>query len=87
MQVNPKDGKRTMLVTNSKGLDSIGYVINGAKSSRADLLALDPAKVYSIDMMSVGDAKQFVDFTLEKPEILFATTDDSETGKKLKGKN
>ncbi|MFI5161834.1 MAG: M56 family metallopeptidase [Sphingobacteriales bacterium] len=81
-----KDGKRTMLVTNSKGLDSIAYVINGAKSSRADLLALDPAKVYSIEMMSAADAKQFVDFTLDKPEILFATTDDSETGKKLKAR-
>ena len=79
-----KDGKRTMLVTDSRSLDSIGYIINGTKSARADLLALDPGKVYSIDMMSAKDAKQFVDFTLDKPEILFATTDDSETGKKLK---
>ncbi len=79
-----KDGKRTMLITNSKGLDSMGYVINGAKSTRDELKALDPAHIYSLDMMSASDAKKFVDFTLDKPEILFATTDDSETGKKLK---
>jgi len=64
----------------------MGYVINGAKSTRDELKALDPAHVYSIDMMSAKDAKQFVDFTLDKPEILFATTDDSETGKKLKAR-
>ncbi len=81
-----KDGKRTMLVTDSKSIDSIGYVINGAKSTRDELKALDPAHIYSIDIMSAKDAKDFVDFTLDKPEILFATTDDSETGKKLKAR-
>jgi len=79
-----KDGKRSMMVTSTKGLDSTGYVINGAKSTREELLALDPAKVYSIDMVSADIAKKYVDFTLEKPQILFVTTDGSEKGMELK---
>src|SRR3569833_473205 len=79
-----KDGKRNMMVTSDKGLDSTGYVIDGAKSTRADLLALDPAKVYSVDLLSSEIAKKFVDFTLEKPQQLFVTTDNSERGMALK---
>ncbi|MGN6640428.1 MAG: hypothetical protein ACTHJ8_16075, partial [Mucilaginibacter sp.] len=79
-----KDGKKTMLITSDKTKDSVGYVINGAKSSRSDLEALDPGKVYSLDMVPADQAKKYVDFTLDKPEILFVTTDDSEKGKTLK---
>jgi TonB-dependent SusC/RagA subfamily outer membrane receptor len=79
-----KDGKRSMMVTSDKGLDSTGYVIDGAKSTRADLLAIDPGKIYSIDMISAGIAKKYVDFTLDKSQILFVTTDGSEKGMALK---
>ncbi|MBS1530977.1 MAG: hypothetical protein JSU01_11755 [Bacteroidetes bacterium] len=79
-----KDGKRTMMITSDKGLDSTGYVINGAKSTRADVLALDPGKIYSLDMVSADIASKYVDFTLEKPQILFVTTDGSEKGMALK---
>lgn len=81
-----KDGKRNMLVTSSKGRDSVVYVINGEKTGRNDVLNLDPAKIYSIDMISASIAKEFVDFTLDKPEVLFVTTDDSEAGRKLKAR-
>jgi hypothetical protein len=81
-----KDGKRNMLVTSSKGRDSVVYVINGTKTGRNDVLALDPAIIYSMDVMSASIAKEFVDFTLDKPEVLFVTTDDSEAGKKLKAR-
>lgn len=79
-----KDGKKSMLITSDKTKDSVGYVINGAKATRADLEALDPGKVYSMDMVPADQAKKYVDFTLDKPEILFVTTDDSEKGKNLK---
>lgn len=79
-----KDGTRTMFVSNDKSLDSVGYVINGAKSTRADLLALDPAKIYSLDLIPAKQGKKFVDFILDKPDILFVTTDDSEKGRYLK---
>ncbi|HVS94271.1 MAG TPA: M56 family metallopeptidase [Mucilaginibacter sp.] len=79
-----KDGKRNMMVTSDKGVDSVLYVINGAKSVRADLLALDPGKIYSLDMISADIAKRYVDFTLDKPEVLFVTIDGSEKGMSLK---
>lgn len=79
-----KDGKKTMLITSDKTKDSVGYVINGAKATRSDLEALDPGKVYSLDMVPAEQAKKYVDFTLDKPEILFVTTEDSEKGKSLK---
>lgn len=79
-----KDGKKTMLITSDKTKDSVGYVINGSKATRSDLEALDPGKVMSLDMVPAEEAKKYVDFTLDKSEILFVTTDDSEKGKSLK---
>ncbi|HJP61854.1 MAG TPA: M56 family metallopeptidase [Mucilaginibacter sp.] len=79
-----KNGKKNMLITRDKSSDEINYIVNGAKSTKEEVKALDPDRVYSLDMMSATDAKKFVDFILDKPETLFVTTDDSETGKKLK---
>lgn len=79
-----KNGKKNMLITSDKSLDSVGYVINGAKATREEVKALDPGTIMSLDMMSSADAKRFVDFQLDKPEFLFVTTDDSEKGKSLK---
>lgn len=79
-----KDGKKSMMVTSDKSVDSVQYVIDGARSSRADLLALDPGKIYSLDMIPADIAKKYIDFSLDKPEVLFVTTDDSEKGKSLK---
>jgi bla regulator protein BlaR1 len=79
-----KNGKKNMLITSDKSLDSIGYVINGAKATREEVKGLDPGKIMSLDMMSAEYAKKFVDFQLDKPDVLFVTTDDSEKGKSLK---
>ncbi|MBS1524600.1 MAG: hypothetical protein JST19_03060 [Bacteroidetes bacterium] len=79
-----KDGKRNMMVTSDQSVDSVIYVINGAKTGRNDLLALNPAKIYSLDMISSDLAKKYVDFTLDKPEVLFVTSDGSEKGMFLK---
>jgi len=81
-----KDGKKAILLTSDKNMDSIGYVINGVKSSRANLLSIDPAHIVSLDMVSAKDAKEFITDVSDKPNFLFITTDDSEPGKKLKEK-
>jgi bla regulator protein blaR1 len=81
-----KDNKKSFLVTSDKGRDSIGYVLNGAKVTRTEADAVDPAKVISVEVISAEEAKKYVDFTLDKPEILFITTDDSDKGKSLKGR-
>ncbi|MFB9841536.1 M56 family metallopeptidase [Mucilaginibacter ginsenosidivorans] len=79
-----KNGKKNMLITSDKRVDSVEFVINGAKATREEAKALDPDKVKSLDMVPATDAKQFVDFMLDKPEVLFITTDDSDKGKYLK---
>jgi len=82
-----KDGKKSFLFTSSsKKLDSIGYVVNGVKSTRAEVSAIDPDRIYSVDLISSKQAKEFIDDVSGKSDILFITTDDSETGKELKEK-
>ena len=82
-----KDGKKVFLFTSTnKKLDSIGYVINGVKSTRADVAAIDPDHIYSIDMISAKNAKEFIDDVAGKSDFLFVTTEDSEAGKQLKEK-
>jgi len=81
-----KNGKKSILLTSNKSMDSIGYVINGVRSSRADLSAIDPGRIYSVDMISAKHAKEFISDVSDKSDFLFVTTDDSEAGKKIKEK-
>ena len=81
-----KDGKKSFLLTSNKSQDSIGYVINGVRSTRTDLSAIDPDRIYSIDLVSAKDAKEFIDDASGKSDFLFVTTDDSDKGKELKEK-
>jgi hypothetical protein len=62
------------------------FILNGAKSSHEEVKAVDPGKVMSLDMLPADRAKQYIDFVIDKPEVLFVTTDDSEAGKKLKSR-
>ncbi len=78
-----KDGKNDILVTSQYKLDSIGYVINGAKATREELLAIDPAKFSGVNLLPAVIAAKYVDFKLNKAAYLFATTRDSEAGKSL----
>ncbi len=79
-----KDGKKSFLLTSNKSLDSIGYVINGVRSARTDVSAVDPDRIYSVDLVSAKHAKEFIDDVSGKSDFLFVTTDDSEKGKELK---
>jgi len=81
-----KNGKKSILLTSNKSMDSIGYVINGVRSSRSDLSAIDPEHIYSVDMISAKHAKEFIDDVADKSDFVFVTTNDSEAGKKIKEK-
>ena len=81
-----KNGKKSILLTSNKSMDSIGYVINGVRSSRADLSAIDPGHIYSVDMISAKHAKEFINDVAGKSDFVFVTTNDSEAGKKIKEK-
>ena len=81
-----KDGKKPFLFTSNKSLDSIGYVINGVRAARVDVSAIDPDRIYSVDLVSAKYAKEFIDDVSGKSDFLFVTTDDSEKGKELKEK-
>jgi bla regulator protein BlaR1 len=81
-----KDGKKSFMMTGDQNRDSLTYVINGVKGTRAELDAIDPARVYSLEMMPADKAKEFFADVDSKHDVLFVTTDDSETGKKLKEK-
>jgi bla regulator protein BlaR1 len=82
-----KDGKNTMLFTSEHGLDSTTYIINGVPATRADVKALDPGKIISLDLIDAKNAKEFYQGTADlKSRVLFITTNDSEAGKQLKEK-
>jgi hypothetical protein len=82
-----KDGKnKSFTLIGNANPDSVNYVINGVKATRADLKAMDPARIYSLDMMPAEKAKEFFPELSNNQRVLFVTTDDSETGKKLKEK-
>ncbi|MGZ3822776.1 MAG: M56 family metallopeptidase, partial [Mucilaginibacter sp.] len=81
-----KDGNKSFLISSKTSPDSINYVINGAKATKADLKALDPGRIYSLELVTADQAKQFFPDLDNKQKVLFVTTDDSDAGKKLKEK-
>ena len=81
-----KNGKKSFFMTSDASPDSINYIINGVKGTRADLKAIDPAIIYSLDLMPAKDAKKIFPELPNNNMTLFATTDDSETGRALKEK-
>ncbi|MDB5136551.1 MAG: hypothetical protein JWP37_3154 [Mucilaginibacter sp.] len=84
---NSKDGKnKSFLVTSDKKADSINYVINGVKSTKAGLKVIDPVLILSLELVPANKAKEFFPELNNDHEVLFVTTEDSEAGKKLKGK-
>jgi TonB-dependent SusC/RagA subfamily outer membrane receptor len=81
-----KDGKKSFMMTADLKPDSIAYVINGTSASKEALKALDPGRKISMELLPPEKAKEFFPEADSKRYVLFVTTDDSETGKKLKGK-
>ncbi|MCO5946945.1 M56 family metallopeptidase [Mucilaginibacter flavidus] len=73
------------LSTNGKS-DSLNYVIDGVKSTKADLMKLDEKKIYSVNIMSSESAARVMNNLDNRYGTIFVTTNDSETGKKFKEK-
>ena len=81
-----KDGKKSFMVIGDSNSDSVNYVINGTKATKAEVKDLDPARIYSIELLKGKTAKQFYPELDNDRQVMFVTTDDSEAGKKLKEK-
>lgn len=81
-----KNGNKSFMMTSDQKADSINYVLNGVKSSKAEVQALDPARMQSLELVTAKDAKKFFPQLDNDRQVLFVTTDDSEAGKRLKEK-
>jgi TonB-dependent SusC/RagA subfamily outer membrane receptor len=81
-----KNGKKSFLVISGQNSDSVTYVINGTKATKAQAKALDPEKVMSVETMPASRAKEYLPDLDNDRQVLFITTEDSEAGKKLKEK-
>jgi len=66
--------------------DSLKYVINGVKATKADFKALDPDHIFSVNLVSAEQANTLLNETGNRHGVLFVTTNDSESGKKFKEK-
>ncbi|BAU53973.1 M56 family metallopeptidase [Mucilaginibacter gotjawali] len=71
-------------LSTSQSTDSLKYIINGVKSTKADFKALDPDHIISVDLVSAEQANALLNENSNKHSVLFVTTDDSDSGKKLK---
>jgi len=79
-----KKGK--FFLSTSDNSDSLNYVLNGVKTTKAALLKLDESKIYSVNIVSGDAAAKLLDHLDNKHSTIFITTDDSESGKKFKTK-
>ena len=57
------------------------------KLLKANMKAIDPSRIESLELVPADKAKEFFPELDNNREVLFVTTDDSDAGKKLKGKN
>lgn len=66
--------------------DSINFVINGVKSTKADLLKLDEKTISSVVVVSADAAAKIMGNLDNRYGTIFVTTSNSEAGKKFKEK-
>lgn len=78
--------KGDTFISTAASSDSLTYVINGKKVTKAAFKALDPDQIYSIEIVSGEEAAKIIDNVDSNHEVLFVTTDDSEAGKRFKEK-
>ncbi|WP_426671773.1 TonB-dependent receptor plug domain-containing protein [Mucilaginibacter sp. McL0603] len=81
-----KNGKKSFMVMANVSGDSVNYVINGVKATKAEVKAIDPTRINSIELLTAKNAKQFYPELDNDRQVMFVTTDDSDAGKKLKEK-
>ena len=78
--------KGKFFLSTSDNSDSLNYVLNGVKTTKAALLKLDESKIYSVNIVSGDAAAKLLDHLNNKHSTIFITTDDSDNGKKFKAK-
>ena len=78
--------KGKFFFSTSDNSDSLNYVLNGVRITKAALLKLDESKIYSVNIVTGDAAAKLLDHLDTKHSTLFITTDDSESGKKFKAK-
>lgn len=66
--------------------DTLSYVIDGVKVTKADFKALDPDHINSVDILSAEQAGKILDHVDAKHSVVFVTTDNSQAGEKFKEK-
>ncbi|MBS1523293.1 MAG: TonB-dependent receptor plug domain-containing protein [Bacteroidetes bacterium] len=81
-----KNGRKSFMVTADTSPDSINYVLNGQKSSKEEVKAVDPERIKSVELVNAKSAKEFYPELDNDRQVMFVTTEDSEAGKKLKEK-
>jgi len=81
-----KNGRKSFIVTSNANPDSINYVLNGQKSNKEEIKAINPERIKSVDFTTAKTAKQFYPELDNDRQVMFVTTEDSEAGKKLKEK-
>jgi len=78
--------KGDFFISTSHHNDSLNYIINGNKATKADFNAIDSRHIFSIEIMPAEQAGKIFDQINNKNDVLFVTTNDSEAGKKFKEK-
>jgi len=78
--------KSDILTNTTTSSDTLTYVINGKKVTKAAFKALDPDQIYAIEIVTGEAAGKIIDNIDSKHDVLFVTTDDSDAGKKFKEK-
>jgi len=78
--------KGKFFFSTSDNSDSLNYVLNGVRTTKAALLKLDESRIYSVNVVSAETAAKLLPHLNNKHGALFITTDDSEAGKKFKEK-
>lgn len=81
-----KNGRKSFMVTANASADSVNYVLNGQKSSKAEIKAIDPDRIKSIELLTAKSAKEFYPELDNDRQVMFVTTDDSAAGNKLKAR-
>ncbi|MDO3626375.1 M56 family metallopeptidase [Mucilaginibacter sp. BT774] len=81
-----KNGRKSFMVMSDAKADSVNYVLNGKKSSKEEVKAIDPERIKSVELLNAKTAKEFYPELDNNRQVMFVTTEDSEAGKKLKEK-
>jgi len=79
-------GKTKSFVIVSDKHEALNYVLNGQRSTKAEVDALDPAKIKRMNVLSAGHAKKVIPELAEGHGVIVIATEGSKEGQKLEEK-